>query len=147
MPYLKWPLFRCSLLAGFACSVTFYLALLIFAVWKRPHSTVLWVAVGLALLTFPLWVVARVQLGSAFSFRAKAQRLVTTGLYSRIRHPVYVFGSIAGLASVLALQVWWVFVLALLLEPITVWRAIQEERVLENAFGEDYRKYRQRTWF
>jgi len=127
--------------------VAFYFALLLLAVWKRPHSLILLAAVVLAGVTFPLWIIARVQLGSAFSFGAKAHHLVTTGLYSRIRHPVYVFGSIAGLASVLALQVWWILLLAVLLEPITVVRAIQEERVLQTAFGEEYTRYRERTWF
>ena len=127
--------------------VAFYLALLIFSVWKRPHTTVLVVAVAVGALAFPPWIVARLQLGDAFSFRAHAHHLVTTGLYSRIRHPVYLFGSIAGLASVVALQVWWFLVLALLLEPITIWRAIQEERGLQAAFGEEYTRYRERTWF
>jgi protein-S-isoprenylcysteine O-methyltransferase Ste14 len=127
--------------------VAFYFALLLFAVWKRPHSPTLVVAVALAGITFPLWIIARVQLGSAFSFGAKAHHLVTTGLYSRIRHPAYLFGSIAGLASVLALQVWWILLLALLLEPITFVRAIQEERVLQTAFGEEYTRYREGTWF
>ncbi len=126
--------------------VAFYLALLVFSIWKRPHSMVLTVALVVASFAFPLWILARVQLGSAFSFRARAQRLVTTGLYSRIRHPVYLFGSIAGLASVLALQIWWILCLALLLEPITIVRAVQEERVLLAAFGEEYTRYRER-WF
>lgn len=127
--------------------VAFYFALLVFSIWRRPHSTVLWGSVVTASAAFPLWVIARVQLGSAFSFRAQARHLVTTGLYSRIRHPVYLFGSIAGLASVVALQVWWVLLLALLLEPITVRRAIQEERVLVAAFGDEYARYREQTWF
>jgi protein-S-isoprenylcysteine O-methyltransferase Ste14 len=126
--------------------VAFYLALLVFAVWKRPHTLTLFVALMIAAASFPLWILARLQLGSAFSFRASARRLVTTGLYSRIRHPVYLFGSIAGLASVLALQVWWLLALALLLEPITIVRAVREERVLKAAFGEEYERYRRRTW-
>ncbi len=127
--------------------VAFYFALLLFAVWKRPHSPLLVAAVLLAGVTFPLWIIARVQLGSAFSFGANAHHLVTTGLYSRIRHPVYLFGSVAGLASVLALQVWWVLLLALLFGPITHVRAIQEERVLQTAFGDEYTRYREQTWF
>ena len=129
------------------CDVAFYFGLLLFAVWKWPHSPILVAAVVLAGVTFPLWIIARVQLGSAFSFGAKARHLVTTGLYSRIRHPVYLFGSLAGLASVLALQVWWILLLALLIEPITLARAIQEEQVLQTAFREDYARYRERTWF
>jgi protein-S-isoprenylcysteine O-methyltransferase Ste14 len=33
-----------------------------------------------------------------------------------------------------------------LLEPITVIRAIQEERVVEATFREEYGRYRARTW-
>lgn len=127
--------------------VAFYLALLVFSVWKRPRTPILWLAVALAAVSFPFWILARLQLGSAFSIRAVAHHLVTTGLYSRIRHPVYLFGSLAGLASVAALQVWWILVLALLLEPITIVRALREERVLEAAFGDEYERYRERTWF
>ncbi len=127
--------------------VAFYIALLVFSIWRRPHSTVLLVAVVVASVAVPLWILARIQLGSAFSFRARAQQLVTTGLYSRSRHPVYLFGSIAGLASVVAVQVWWIVGLALLLEPVTIMRAVQEERVLRAAFGEEYTRYRARTWF
>jgi protein-S-isoprenylcysteine O-methyltransferase Ste14 len=49
---------------------------------------------GLAimLVAFPLLTVARVQLGDAFSVTPQARQLVTHGLYSRIRNPVYVFG-------------------------------------------------------
>ena len=126
--------------------VVFYLGLLVFAVGKRPHTPTLAVAVIVAAASFPLWILARLQLGSAFAFRARADHLVTTGLYSRLRHPVYLFGSIAGVASLVALQVWWVLVVALLLSPLTIVRAIREERVLKAAFGEEYDRWRQRTW-
>ena len=127
--------------------VAFYLLVLLFAVWKRPHSQMLLAALVVAGIAFPLWILARLQLGSAFSFRARADHLVTTGLYSRIRHPVYVFGSIGGLAAVAALQVWWVLAVAVLLEGITVMRAIREDQLLLSAFGEEYQRYRKQTWF
>jgi protein-S-isoprenylcysteine O-methyltransferase Ste14 len=127
--------------------VAFYLSVLLFALWKRPHSPVLLAAVVVAGIAFPLWVLARLQLGSAFSFRARADHLVTTGLYSRIRHPVYLFGSIAGLAAVAALQVWWILALSVLLEGLTVMRALHEDKLLGSAFGEEYQRYREQTWF
>jgi len=104
-------------------------------------------ALVVAGIAFPLWILARLQLGSAFSFRARADRLVTTGLYARLRHPVYVFGSIAGLAAVAALQVWWVLAVSVLLEGITVMRAIREDQLLLSVFGEEYQRYRKHTWF
>jgi protein-S-isoprenylcysteine O-methyltransferase Ste14 len=127
--------------------VAFYLTVLVVAVWQRPHTRTLAVALIIAGVAFPLWIVARRQLGSAFSFSVQARYLVTTGLYSRFRHPVYLFGSIAVIASVLALQVWWLLVLTIVAQPITVVRAIREERALEAAFGEEYARYRKRTWF
>jgi protein-S-isoprenylcysteine O-methyltransferase Ste14 len=126
--------------------VAFYFALLLFAVWKRPHTPTLAVAVIVAAASYPFWILARLQLGSAFSLQAHADHLVTTGLYSRFRHPVYLFGSIAGVASLMALQVWWVLLVALLLSPITIVRAIREERVLRAAFGEQYDRWQERTW-
>jgi protein-S-isoprenylcysteine O-methyltransferase Ste14 len=47
------------------------------------------VAIGLPSLALP--VLARMELGSA---RAKAQTLVTPGLYARIRNPIYVYGGL-----------------------------------------------------
>jgi protein-S-isoprenylcysteine O-methyltransferase Ste14 len=94
-----------------------------------------------------LWIVARLQLGSAFSFRPKARRLVTSGLYSRLRHPVYVFGTVAGWSALLTLQIWPLLAFGVALIPLTLWRIRREERVLQETFGRQYDEYRERTWF
>jgi protein-S-isoprenylcysteine O-methyltransferase Ste14 len=41
-----------------------------------------------------LAMVARLQLGESFSVSAKARKLVTTGLYARIRNPIYLSGEL-----------------------------------------------------
>jgi protein-S-isoprenylcysteine O-methyltransferase Ste14 len=94
-----------------------------------------------------LWLLARIQLGRSFAVRAKAKELVTHGLYSKIRNPVYVFGSlfIAGLILFIGRPVW-LLVLAVFV-PMQVIRARKEARVLEKKFGDAYRQYRARTWF
>ena len=51
-----------------------------------------------------LLVVARIELGGAFSVRPKAQRLVTNGLYSRISNPIYLFGSLTIVAFFLYIR-------------------------------------------
>ncbi len=73
--------------------------------------------------------------------------MVTTGLYARIRHPVYVFGTLAGLGSLVALQVWPILIFGLALTPITMLRSIREDRVLKSAFGAEYDRYQAQTWF
>ena len=127
--------------------MAFYLAVLVTAVLRRPRTTAWFVALALAAVAYPLWILARVQLGAALSLWPEARTLVTTGLYSRIRHPVYVFGTAASLASLLALQIWPVFAIGVALVPLTLLRAHREGKVLEAAFGERYRLYRERTWF
>ena len=94
-----------------------------------------------------LWLLARIQLGRSFAVRAKAKELVTHGLYSKIRNPVYVFGSlfIAGLILFTGRPVW-LLILAVFV-PMQVIRARKEARVLEEKFGDAYRQYRARTWF
>jgi protein-S-isoprenylcysteine O-methyltransferase Ste14 len=94
-----------------------------------------------------LLILARIQLGGSFSVRAKAQALVTGGLYSRIRNPIYVFGAltIAGIFLFAgAPKLLWV--LAALI-PLQIYRARNEEKVLAAKFGDEYRAYKARTWF
>jgi protein-S-isoprenylcysteine O-methyltransferase Ste14 len=98
-------------------------------------------------ISFPLFVVARWQLGSSFSVKAKASRLVTTGLYSRLRNPIYLFGGLFIVGLSLFLSPWGPLVVALVIVPMQVMRARREERVLAEAFGEEYERYKSNTWF
>jgi len=95
------------------------------------------------------WLIATVQLGSNFTPRAEARALVTQGLYSKIRNPIYFFGGVLILGITLYLSSpWWVpLVLAVVLVPLQVRRAKIEARVLEAKFGDAYRRYRRKTWF
>ena len=112
-----------------------------------PWSRMRWVGAGMIVFGFVFWSVAHLQLGSSFSVSAQARQLVTRGLYSRIRNPIYVFGSI-GIAGVfLFLEQPLVLLLFLILIPMQIYRARNESRVLEAAFGEEYRNYRKGTWF
>ncbi len=97
--------------------------------------------------SFLLLVLARIQLGRAFSVQAKATTLVTTGLYSRIRNPVYVFSAllIAGVI-IWAGKPWFLLIFAVLI-PMQVVRSRKESHVLQEKFGDAYLDYKQRTWF
>jgi len=94
------------------------------------------------------WLTARLQIRRFFAVTAQAQGLVTTGIYSRIRNPIYFFGVVlfAGMALYLTLP-WWVLPVMLLVVFMQVWRARNEARVLEAKFGDAYRHYRAKTWF
>jgi|ERR1039458_7587375 protein-S-isoprenylcysteine O-methyltransferase Ste14 len=99
-------------------------------------------AVGVAML-----IVARLQLGASFSVRAKAKKLVTTGVYSRIRNPIYVFSAMFLVGLVIVSERWLLLVPIALLLPLQMSRARKEEAVLREAFGDEYVRYKAGTWF
>jgi protein-S-isoprenylcysteine O-methyltransferase Ste14 len=100
------------------------------------------VVIGLALVSL-----ARFQLGRSFSVTAQAKNLVTHGLYSKIRNPVYLFGALAMAGFFLILQKSALWILFALLVAMQIMRARKESQVLEAKFGDEYRAYRAQTWF
>jgi protein-S-isoprenylcysteine O-methyltransferase Ste14 len=98
-------------------------------------------------IAFILWTVAHFQLGASFAVQAQAKQLITRGLYSKIRNPIYVFSSCL-IASVILLlrRPVWLLIFAVII-PVQMWRAHKEAQVLEGKFGEEYRTYRAGTWF
>jgi protein-S-isoprenylcysteine O-methyltransferase Ste14 len=114
---------------------------------SQPWSPTRIAGVVIGLPSLALLVLARIQLGGSFSVRPKAQALITHGLYSRIRNPIYLFGAlaIAGIFLYMNQPLYlWLFVVLI---PLQIYRARQEGKVLEARFGEEYRQYKSRTWF
>ena len=103
--------------------------------------------VVLALVAAGFLLTARYQLGSSFAVKAKARQLVTHGIYSRIRNQLYVFSTLMILGLVIAYQRPILLLIPAALTCVQITRARIEARVLENAFGQEYRSYRSRTWF
>src|SRR5271155_714030 len=113
----------------------------------KPWTPTRIAGVVIALPSLALFVLARIELGSSFSVRPKAQALVTHGLYSRIRNPISVFGGLAVVGVLLYINkphALWLFVPII---PLQIYRARQEEKVLEARFGDEYEQYKSRTWF
>ncbi|MGH9685393.1 MAG: methyltransferase family protein [Candidatus Acidiferrales bacterium] len=102
---------------------------------------------ALVLFGYLFWAAARIQLGSSFAVKARAKELVTRGVYSKIRNPIYVFGTvlIAGLFLVIGRLI--LLLLLLVIIPTQIVRAKKEAEVLEEKFGDSYRAYRATTWF
>lgn len=105
------------------------------------------IGLALAIPAFICWVMARIQLGKSFSIRAKATELVSHGIYSKIRNPVYVFGTvfIAGMILWLGKPIFLLILVVII--PMQILRARKEAQVLEAKFGDAYREYRAKTWF
>ena len=112
-----------------------------------PHDWVRWIGLILSLIGLGGVFLARYTLGRSFSIKAKATELVTSGIYSRIRNPMYVSGFFFLGGIILIARTPMLLLLLAILIPVQVMRARREAKVLESKFGDAYRAYRARTWF
>jgi protein-S-isoprenylcysteine O-methyltransferase Ste14 len=125
-------------------------AYLIFAVITCRHwhnELHHWIGAAISIPNFFLWMLARHQLGDSFAVRAQAKKLVTHGLYSRIRNPIYIFGALAFVGEFVALGWYFGTAFFVLMNCAQYFRIRREEKVLSEAFGDEYRVYKAGTWF
>jgi protein-S-isoprenylcysteine O-methyltransferase Ste14 len=112
-----------------------------------PHGPLRVVALAIAIVGLFGVIAARYTLGKSFSVRAKATALVTNGIYSRIRNPIYVSGMFFFFGVFLMLARPQLLAIFVVIIPLQIVRARREAAVLEAKFGDEYREYRKRTWF
>jgi protein-S-isoprenylcysteine O-methyltransferase Ste14 len=124
-----------------------YVLYLIFTSAPGSHDLIRWIGLALSLLGLTGVILARFTLGRSFSVKPKATELITSGIYSRIRNPIYVSGVIFLLGLILMLHQPLFGLILVIIIPMQIIRARQEAKVLEAKFGEAYRQYRERTWF
>lgn len=112
-----------------------------------PYLVSQWLGLALAIIGLSGVVVARWTLGSSFSVTPQARQLVTRGIYSKIRNPIYVSGMVFLAGLILIIRMPWLWAALGVLLVVQIFRAHKEAQVLEAKFGEEYRSYRERTWF
>jgi protein-S-isoprenylcysteine O-methyltransferase Ste14 len=91
-----------------------------------------------------LAVLVLVQLGRSFSIMAEARRLVTSGVYRWVRHPLYLAEELAVIGIVLQFLSPWTVLLLGVQIAFQLRRMQNEERVLSETFPE-YSGYKERT--
>jgi protein-S-isoprenylcysteine O-methyltransferase Ste14 len=101
----------------------------------------------IAIVGFILVVTARVQLGKSFSVMPQAKELVTHGLYSKIRNPMYIFVDVTIFGLIFAVNFPWLLLLLVLWTFAQARQAGKESKVLYDKFGQAYLDYRKQTWF
>ena len=112
-----------------------------------PYGTTRLIGLLVALIGLAGVILSRYTLGRSFSIAPKATALVTSGIYSRIRNPIYISGIIFLIGVVLIGERPKLLAVLLVLIPMQIMRARREAAVLEAKFGDAYREYRKRTWF
>jgi protein-S-isoprenylcysteine O-methyltransferase Ste14 len=96
-----------------------------------------------------LRLAAVLALGARFSALVALQaghRLKTDGVYRWVRHPSYLGALLAMAGWVLAFRSGLGLILVGLVVPLVLLRIRDEERFLASAFGEEYQRYRRKTW-
>ncbi len=116
--------------------------------WAPPLA-VKWIFAALAPTGFAIAWWARIHLGRDWSWnvaRKEDQRIVDTGPYATVRHPIYTGILVAGVATA-ALEAKWPSLVGLAMFVAGLWlKARLEERFLSQELGvEAYRDYASRT--
>ncbi|SRR5579875_375889 len=112
--------------------------------WSQVPAAVVIVANLLVIGCFGLFIlVLRENTFAASTVTVETgQRVITTGPYAYVRHPMYSGGVVLLVAMPLAMGSWWGLVIALLSMPLLIARIVDEERVLcaQLAGYDDYRQ-------
>ena len=107
-----------------------------------------WLGVGLGVLSTIgiYWLFSSIGSGiTPTSATRKEHRLVTSGPYRWVRHPLYTFGSSLFIAFGMMADNWFIALLGILAFSAMAFRTPKEEANLVEKFGDEYRDYMKRT--
>src|SRR5262245_20898408 len=106
------------------------------------------VVLGDVLVAIGFYLIFRVYRENTFTAAtievAAGQRVIATGPYAVVRHPMYASGSLYILGTPLALGSYWGFLALAAMTPFLLWRLLDEERILTRDLP-GYTEYRQRV--
>jgi protein-S-isoprenylcysteine O-methyltransferase Ste14 len=112
----------------------------------RSASDALWDSLStvLILIGTTMAILAVLDLGRSMSIMPEARKLVTGGLYGRIRHPLYLAEEITVLGFCLQFRTWQAAAILMVHLYFQIRRMDWEEGILAQAFP-GYAEYKQRT--
>jgi len=106
------------------------------------------VAIGDALVAIGFYFISLVYRENTFASAtievAQDQKVISTGPYAIVRHPMYASGSMYLLGTPLALGSYWGLVVLGAMLPFLLWRLLDEERLLAKELT-GYKEYQKRV--
>lgn len=131
-------------------AITFIVALIITGMDFRYHwsAVPLWlVIVASGIMISAYFMICVVLKQNRYASRVveiqEGQRVIDIGLYSVVRHPMYLFATIYFCSMPLVLGSWYAFIIPVIAAPVLlIIRIINEEKILKNDLNgyEDYMK-------
>ncbi len=116
------------------------------------HDIPAWVGwIGVATFGIALWLLWRSHADLGQNWRVAAElrkehKLVTSGVFRYMRHPMYSAHWLWGVAQALLIQNWVAGLASLVIFlPLYLLRVRREEQMMLAQFGEEYRSYMNRT--
>ncbi len=109
-------------------------------------SAAYFISAIICIIALIIWWAGKIELGQSFAWLPKAKKLVTTGIYSWIRHPIYIGICLMLVSWSFLLNYMPLYIFTLLTIIFSVLRARAEEEVLLKKFGKDYLNYRRKTF-
>jgi protein-S-isoprenylcysteine O-methyltransferase Ste14 len=131
-----------NLFAIIATFIPFTLPFLGKSALNKPE--ILLIANVIIIISIVLSIYALGSLGKSFSIIPQARKLIKTGPYRLVRHPLYVGELIGVFGLALACLTFLKIAIFMLLVVLQVYRAFQEEKLLAKVFPE-YREYSSKT--
>jgi protein-S-isoprenylcysteine O-methyltransferase Ste14 len=112
------------------------------------HVPLAIVLAGDFLVVFGFWIVFLVFRENTYTSAtievAKGQRVISTGPYALVRHPMYAGALVMLAGTPLALGSWWGLLLVVLMTLAITWRLLDEEKFLSKDLP-GYEEYRQQV--
>ncbi|UCH05804.1 MAG: isoprenylcysteine carboxylmethyltransferase family protein, partial [Candidatus Thorarchaeota archaeon] len=111
-------------------------------IWAR------WAGLVLGIVAVPLVWWAHRTLGESFSYALEVkeeQRLITSGPYAKVRHPVYTSHVLFNFGLALVASNWIFLLIWAVGIPFTYHRMFSEEKMMIQEFGDEYVTYMKQT--
>ena len=148
---LQESLYRVMAIAGFVLLFGFFVSRydIIYRLWRTPTGILGWTMVALVVVCFAFCWWARIQLGSLWSgpiTRKHDHRVVETGPYAIVRHPIYTGLTLCVIATAVVQGTPTSFIGAALMTLCYYIKALLEERFLRQELGaQGYDAYSKRV--
>lgn len=143
-------IFLSIMILGYFATIFIYMLLPDWIFWAHFETTILirWSGLVLGSMSIGLLGWTHRTLGRQYAAKLEIQqehKLIKSGPYARVRHPMYTIFSLFSLTVALISSNWLMLIFAILIALPFHWISKTEEQMLIDQFGDEYINYMSRT--